>query len=250
MPVIFEYKVCVLLFNDMKMVLNIVNLQAAAKRHTYLFLTGAICFIASCVSTPPEMVVDPEDWIYEERAIHIEIKAPADLNSLNGRPHSLAMGVFQLNDPNTFNGLATTREGAVELLQKGRIDDSVANFKLINIRPGEQKKVSINRAQTAQYVGVIAGYYNLNPKKDVRMFPIPLRALKRGLIEEGLVALSMMEDEVKAVPDKLNIYTELGRTSSKQINVVAIAEKEAKKVVKQEEKDTLSWFDKVNKEAK
>ena len=173
--------------------------------------------LAGCSSTPTELTVDPDDWAYEKRAITVTIKAPADLNSVSGRPHSLAIGVFQLSDPNTFSGLSVTEEGAVELLQKGQIDETVANFSLINVRPGEQKKVTLNRTQSAQYIGVIVGYYNLNPSKDVKVFPIPLRAQERGLLEKGLAALTLISDEAKAYPDKLSVYIDLGRSSTKQI---------------------------------
>ena len=184
------------------------------KKWFYLML---VVVLAGCTSAPTELTVDPDDWSYEKRAITVSVKAPADLNSVSGRPHSLAIGVFQLSDPNTFSGLSVTTEGAVELLQKGQIDDTVASFSLINVRPGEQKKVTLNRAQTAQYLGMIVGYYNLNPTKDIKVFPIPLRAQRRGLVEKGLAALTLISDEAKAFPDKLNVYIDLGRSSTKQI---------------------------------
>ncbi len=173
--------------------------------------------VMSCSSTPTELTVAPEDWVYEDRAIMITVKAPSDLNSVSGRPHSLALGVFQLNDPNTFTGLSVTREGAVQLMQKGRIDDTVSNFTIVNVRPGERRKVHLNRAQSAQYIGIIAGFFELNPKNDVKLFSIPVKAQKRGLVEKGLAAVSLISDQAKASPDKLLVYVELGRTGSKQI---------------------------------
>ncbi len=175
------------------------------------------CMVTACSSTPTELTVAPEDWVYEDRAITITVKAPSDLNSVSGRPHSLALGVFQLNDPNTFTGLSVTREGAVQLMQKGRIDDTVSNFTIVNVRPGERKKVYLNRAQSAQYVGIIAGFFELNPKNDVKLFSVPLRAQKRGLVERGLAAVSLISDEAKASPDELLVYVELGRAGSKQM---------------------------------
>ncbi len=176
-----------------------------------------LVFLAACSSTPTELTVDPDGWVYEKRAITVSVKAPSDLNSVSGRPHSIAIGIFQLSDPNTFSGLSVTTEGAVELLQKGQIDETVASFSLVKVRPGEQKKVTLNRSQTAQYLGVIVGYFNLNPSKDVKVFPIPLRAQERGLVEKGLAALTLISDEAKAFPDKLNVYIDLGRASTKQL---------------------------------
>lgn len=195
--------------------------------------------IAGCSTAPTELSVDPDDWTYEKRAITVSINAPADLNSVSGRPHSLAIGVFQLSDPNTFSGLSVTTEGAVELLQKGQIDETVASFSLINVRPGEQKKVTLNRTQSAQYVGMIVGYYSLNPSKDIKVFPIPLRAQERGLVEKGLATLTLISDEAKAFPDKLNVYVDLGRSSTKQIT-------DNRKSATQGEdtsKPTINWLD-------
>lgn len=173
--------------------------------------------LLSCASEPTELIIEEEEWVYEIRAINLVARASADLNSVRGRPHSLALGIFQMNDPNTFRGLSVSQTGAVELLQKGQIDESIVNFQQITMRPGEQKKVSINRAQTAKYIGVIAGYFKLNPKTDIQIFPIPLRPIKRGLVEKALAFATLITDESKAIPGKLNVYVDLGRTGSKQI---------------------------------
>ncbi|MFT5502958.1 MAG: type VI secretion system VasD/TssJ family lipoprotein [Gammaproteobacteria bacterium] len=183
----------------------------------WLIYIGLLFLVVSCSSTPTELTVEEEEWIYEVRAINLAIRAAADVNSVSGRPHSIAVGIFQMNDPNTFSGLAVTREGAVELLQKGKIDDTIVNFQLVTLRPGELKKISISRAQTAKYIGVINGYFKLNPKTDIKVFPIPVRAIKRGLVEKTLAFTALIADQAKAVPGKLNIYIDLGRTGSKQI---------------------------------
>jgi len=174
------------------------------------------CMLGGC-SSNPKLVVAAEDWVFEERAISIEIDAPADLNALNGRPHTLVIGVYQLNDPNTFSGLATTREGAVELLGKGKIDDTVAHFRRITVQPGESRVILLSRAQSAQYVGLIMGYYGLQPGNDVHLFPIPAKPSERGLVEKGLVMLGLIADEAKARPDRLILRAELGRTGTKRV---------------------------------
>lgn len=204
-------------------------------------LTLLLTALVGCSTTPTELTVDPDDWTYEKRAITLAITAPADLNSVSGRPHSLAIGVFQLSDPNTFSGLSETTEGAVELLQKGQIDETVASFSLINIRPGEQKKVTLNRTQSAQYLGMIVGYYNLNPSKDIKVFPIPLRAQERGLVEKGLAALTLIADEAKAYPDKLTVYIDLGRSSTKQIT----DNRQKATLAEDSTKSDINWIDAV-----
>lgn len=183
----------------------------------YLLLTSLLFLASACSSTPTELSVEEEQWIYEVRAINLVLRATADVNSVSGRPHSIAVGLFQMSDPNTFSGLSVTREGAVELLQKGKIDETIVNYLLITMRPGEHKKVSISRAQTAKYIGVIAGYFKLNPRTDVKIFSIPFRAIKRGIVEKSLAWTSLISDTAKAVPGKLTVIVDLGRTASKQI---------------------------------
>lgn len=205
--------------------------------------------LMSCASEPTELVIEEEEWVYEIRAINLVARASADLNSVRGRPHSLALGVFQMNDPNTFRGLSVSQTGAVELLQKGQIDESIVNFQQINIRPGEQKKVSISRAQTAKYIGVIAGYFKLNPKTDVQIFPIPLREIKRGMVEKALALAALITDESKAIPGKLNVFVDLGRTGSKQI--ISVEDP----VITQQQSDTnassspeQNWFESLKQQ--
>jgi type VI secretion system VasD/TssJ family lipoprotein len=218
-----------------------------------LVLACAVMFgLSACVSAPPQLIVAEEEWVYEVRAINMAIQAASDVNSVSGRPHSIAIGIFQMNDPNTFSALAVDQagpEGAFELLQKGRIDDSIVNFQLISMRPGEQKKISISRAQTAKYIGVIAGYFKLNPKTDVKIFKIPARPVKRGIVEKVLAVTTLISDEAKALPDKLSIFVDLGRTGSKQIVTIGVNDGDGANKQKAKEKSAKqSWFGTLKKD--
>ena len=112
-------------------------------------LVGALMALSACSSKQTELTVEEEEWTYEVRAINLVLRAAADVNSVSGRPHSIVVGLFQMNDPNTFNGLSVTRPGAVELLQTGKIDESIVDFRLLTMSPGEQKKISVSRAESA-----------------------------------------------------------------------------------------------------
>lgn len=209
----------------------------------YFCLASFLFLVAAC-SSNPELSVEEEKWSYEVRAINLVLKAVTDVNSVSGRPHSIVVGLFQMSDPNTFSGLSVTREGSVELLQKGKIDETIVDFRLLTMRPGEQKKVSVSRAEAARYIGVIAGYFKLNPKTDVKIFPIPVREIERGLVEKSLVATSMISDQAKAVPGKLNIIVDLGRIGSRQI--VAIEDeimRENRVSTENKEIQQEGWFD-------
>lgn len=207
-------------------------------------VSALLAALAGCSSTPTELVVEEEKWTYEVRAINLVLRAAADVNTVSGRPHSIAVGLFQMNDPNTFRGLSVTREGAVELLQKGKIDETIVDFQLLTMRPGEQKKVSIARAQTARHIGVIAGYFRLNPRTDVALFPIPIREVERGLVEKTLALAALVTDEAKAVPGKLNVVVDLGRSGSKQI--VAIEDeilRQNRVSSEQQDRRQQGWFE-------
>jgi len=180
-----------------------------------LFLSLLLTACASKTS----LEVAPEDWVFEDRAIHIHVESPSDLNSISGRPHSVALGVFQLNDPNTFLGLAETKEGALQLLNAGRIDDTVAQFTRIILQPGEEKIASLPRAQGAKYIALISGYYGLNTELDIKVFDIPIKPAKRGFVDLALSNMGLIADEAKAIPDEIFIDVAMGRKSTKRFNL-------------------------------
>ena len=185
----------------------------------YFSILITLFVLAGCASKTT-LVVAPEDWTYQEQAIYIHAEAPADLNVISGRPHSLAIGVFQLNDPNTFRGLAETKEGAVQLLNKGRIDGTVAQFSRTIIQPGDEEITILSRAQSAQYVGLISGYYGLNTELDVKIYKIPVKPAKRGFVDIILSSLGLIADEAKAVPDNLYVDVSLGRKSTREFRIL------------------------------
>ena len=185
------------------------------KQITLAVLISLLCACASKTS----LEVAPEDWVFEDRAVHIHLASPVDLNAISGRPHSVAVGVFQLSDPNTFMGLAETKEGALQLLNAGRIDDTVAQFTRIIIQPGEEKVATLPRAQGAKYIALISGYYGLNTELDIKVFDIPIKPAKRGFVDLALSNLGLIADEAKAIPDGIYIDVAMGRKSTKQFTL-------------------------------
>lgn len=174
--------------------------------------------LTGCASKT-SLVVAPEDWVFEDRAVNIHLQSPSDLNSISGRPHTVAVGVFQLSDPNTFLGLAETKQGALQLLKEGRIDDTIAQFTRIILQPGEEKKATLPRAQGAKYIALISGYYGLNTDLDVKVFDIPIKEAKRGFVDLALSNLGLIADEAKAIPTDIYIDVSMGRKSTKQFKL-------------------------------
>ncbi len=186
---------------------------------SYVFV-AVISTVLSACSTDPMLTVSQDGWTYENKAISISVRSSADLNEVSERPHALSLSVFQLSDTNTFAGLSTTRDGAIELLDKGKIDSTVAQFTRIIIQPGEKKLIKLDRAQTAKYVGIIAGYNQLDPTLDVHLFQIPVVPSKRGLVDKALAASSLIADEAKGLPGKLYLNIELdGQATRRMVDV-------------------------------
>ena len=162
----------------------------------------------------------PDDWVFEDRAIHLHLVSPSDLNAISGRPHSIALGVFQLSDPNTFLGLSETKQGALQLLNTGRIDDTIAQFSRIILQPGEEKVATLPRAQGAKYIALISGYYGLNTELDIKVFNIPVKPAKRGFVDLALSNLGLIANEAKAIPDDIYIDISMGRKSTKKFTLL------------------------------
>jgi predicted component of type VI protein secretion system len=108
------------------------------------------------------------------------------------------MCVFQLSDPNVFSELSKSVDGLNKLLQCSRFDASVAGFRRIIVQPGDVKQIVLDRAEGAKWLGIAAGYYNMNPDFVTRLFEIPIMKERKMLIF------------TKPVPGKLSINLVLG----------------------------------------
>jgi hypothetical protein len=88
------------------------------------------------------------------------------------------------------------------------------------MQPGGEKVFIFSRAQSAQYVGIISGYFGLNTELDVKIYPIPVKPAKRGFVDIMLSSLGLIADEAKAVPDNLYIDISLGRKSTREFRIL------------------------------
>ncbi|MCH8530625.1 MAG: type VI secretion system lipoprotein TssJ [Saccharospirillum sp.] len=184
-----------------------------------LLLMLCIGVLTACAGAPV-LEVAAEDWKYQDRAITLQVASPSDLNALSGRPHSLVIGLFQLSDPGTFQGLTATQEGAIQLLNEGRIDSTVASFNRVIIQPGQTRTEVFPRAQGAQFVGLVVGYFGLAPELDVRIVEIPVTPARRGAVDLVLANLGLTANEAKAVPDVLYLSIFLGRTNTNKVEII------------------------------
>lgn len=127
----------------------------------------------------------PPESEYEKDAIKINVKADPRLNLSDGKPHTLMVCVYQLNDPNGFNQLADDQEGLYRLLECNLFDGSVDGAKKLIVQPGQNTTFNLDRTQGARYVAVAAGYYLIERERVVRLYEIPVVIEKKGFIRRS-----------------------------------------------------------------
>ena len=138
--------------------------------------TAALLF--SCSSAPP--VQQPPEWGYERDAISLRFTGDPQLNLFQKRAHSLIVCLYQLRDLNGFSQLSDERDGLSKLLDCGRFDPSVTYAKRLVLQPNQKSAQSLDRAEGAKYLGLVAGYYTLQTESSIRSYPIPLTELKKN----------------------------------------------------------------------
>jgi len=135
---------------------------------TLLALFFVLTF-ASCASAPK--------YVYEEGAVNLRLKSGPDVNLYDGKAHTLLLCVYQLRDPNAFNQLFDEEDGISKLLECSRFDASVMSSKRIVIQPNEETTKTLDRSEGTKYVGIIAGYFQMEKQNIMRLIQVPLGTL-------------------------------------------------------------------------
>lgn len=127
-------------------------------------------------------------WTYGANAITVEIKPDPNLNLFGNQPHTLALGVYQTADPNTFIALLNDPAAIGKLFATGYASAGTLGFTRYIIEPGKPKTITVDRAQNAKYVGIVAGYFKMDPQNTARLFQIPVVVKTSGWIIHTRVA--------------------------------------------------------------
>ena len=142
-----------------------------------------ILLLSSCATKKKPDPADPSlVWGFGEKAIEISYKADKNLNLYDEKPHTILMCLYQLSDPNIFNELSKSEDGLNKLLNCSRFDQSVVGFMKIIVQPGESKNLSLDRAEKAKWVGIVAGYYNLSPDMVSCLYEVPVTTEREWLV--------------------------------------------------------------------
>lgn len=154
---------------------------------------GVMLFLAGCAAKQ----LPPTQWKYEKEAIRLHIRADNKLNLDDGEPHTLLLCVYQLSDPNTFNQLSNDEDGLYTLLDCTLFGQGAAVSKRLIIQPGQDLNMTLDRAEGARYVAIVAGYYIMEKARMVKVVGIPEIVESKGFLRKkktrkpGLLSLEL-----------------------------------------------------------
>lgn len=160
--------------------------------------------ICACSSVNKEkMALSEVKWPIGASAIRIDVNADGNLNLYEGKRHTLLLAVCQAADPNAFLSQLSNQASMASLLGSGQAPAAAfLSATRFVISPGQHEMLAMDRAEGAQYVGVVAGYYNLDPNGAARLFVVPVSVRISGFFFKT----------VTAGVDPLQIELDLGPT--------------------------------------
>lgn len=153
-------------------------------QRSFPFVFLACCMIlglSCCGGSPPDPKLSTPQWTYEPGGVKLRYKADMMLNQYDDEGHTVALCVYQLSQPNAFNNLVKTEQGLLKLLECKSFDASVVYFENIFVEPGQDQVDFLDRAEGATYLGVAAGYNQLNPRQATRLFKFPVEEKTEGI---------------------------------------------------------------------
>lgn len=164
----------------------------------------ALAALAGCAARVTEEQARADvRWDYAPDALRIDIDASARLNEYLNAPHTLLLAVFQSADAKAFRQLADDPDRLrMTLAAGGPAADFIQTTRYV-VAPGQHVALSIDRAQQARYVGIVAGYYDADGPRAARLFEVPLRIDKRG----------WFSSTYRAAPRTLELKLRLGAQS-------------------------------------
>jgi type VI secretion system VasD/TssJ family lipoprotein len=139
---------------------------------------------------------------YEKDAISLHLKGDPKLNLFEKRPHTLLVCVYQLRDPNALNQVLQDAEDVSKLLECGRFDPSIVNTKKFILQPGKEITEALDRAEGARYIGIVAGYYNLDKQRASRIIPVPVGGMFGKKASKLDLDVFLGPDEIQGVKEK------------------------------------------------
>lgn len=134
--------------------------------------------------TTPASSPDQIKWTYQTDAISFKLGVDEKLNEYDGAPHTLLLCFYQLSKLTKFNALAGTSTGMEKLFNCTSFDPTVTQVQREFAQPGKNATIVMDRAEGTRFVGVVAGYYDLQGKAS-RTWQIPMDVSETGMLWWG-----------------------------------------------------------------
>jgi hypothetical protein len=174
-------------------------------------LLGITLFLVSCATNSKEDALKNTDYKGDRNGITIDITASDKLNLASNLPHTLALGVIQLNSSQASLALSKNSiELAALLAGIPSTNSAVTAINRYVIQPGAIDTVTIGRVQNTQVIIVYAGFFNAALDKCVRIYQIPVKITSKGWIEPTY----------SGNPAPLNLTLNLDETEIRSLTIV------------------------------
>ncbi|ARD38953.1 type VI secretion lipoprotein TssJ [Edwardsiella ictaluri] len=139
--------------------------------------------LTGCSSDPAKQQARRNtQWLYGSQAVLVNVQTAPDLNSYDGESHSLVLAVVQARSPDAFYQLIQTSELVGQVLQGGRPPDGILQVSRYALEPGHDFRLVLDRLQEAHLVGLIAAFYGLPVAQTSRLFDIPVKVTRSGIL--------------------------------------------------------------------
>jgi type VI secretion system VasD/TssJ family lipoprotein len=120
------------------------------------------------------------EWSAGKEGVLIEITSATDLNLYQNLPHTLLLTVFQMTDAAAFQKLVADPQQLSRALGSGQAGAGFVQLNRYVVSPGRRTLLALDRVQQSRYVGLVAGYYQLDAQANSRLFEVPLAVSSKG----------------------------------------------------------------------
>lgn len=144
-------------------------------------LLGLLLFTLQLTACSGSSPAPQPEWSMAKNAIHLTFRADAKVNFYDGQPHTVAVAVYQLAEPNGFSQLLTFPTGLQQVLSANKeLPPSLASDQFF-LQPGETVEKIYDRAESAKWLVLAAGLYTAAPSQSATLQKIPFEVERSWL---------------------------------------------------------------------
>ncbi|WP_432240480.1 type VI secretion system lipoprotein TssJ [Herbaspirillum robiniae] len=123
-------------------------------------------------------------WEFAKDGVMLEVAAEPNLNRYGNEPHTLLVGVYQMEDSAAFYKMIADPAALSRSLAVNKGNEGFVQFTRYVVEPGQHSILVLDRAQKAKFIGVVAGYYQMSGPTSARLFEIPLTVSSEGMVSK------------------------------------------------------------------